>query len=1213
MSSILNEIKATSQHLHLSTLEKEPIIDIGTVATIDKHPRNTHPLVLPKRLGDVLHMDIIYGSGTALQGVKYCLFVVDRATRHKFIYPLKSLQTDIVPAINNLIKEIGCNPKMIRTDFDHKLMGSKVIEFFQNKPTILQSAPPDQQNVNGLCERNWRSILNMSRNWLASSLLPSELWWHAMKRSTEVSNYIPLKINNSLTTPHELVYNCKPDIRNLLPLFSVAYPSYKSRTSTDAQTCKAILIGKSITANAYEFYHPATKNILTSTTFKLDERLAAGPAFGLPYDGGLYFTKYCEYNDTLRPPTYAPETMVYVQSSNNTYTAVQIIEIPKSNLNIYTIQYPDGSIHEIHEKHIHPSDPNMSPASDDPPLQNIPTWIKHNGKCTLFLQGMQRPSQGYLVNNQNQWQFRPGYKNNNSTIDLPQFNQTFYTLISTFQLFAGHQPFNKVHQARASYELSRVVARHVSATALTTSKAPTLLQHVNMHPNDKQIWDSAYAEEYLGLKNLPAWITITESEYQQNKHKYGTLLPTMAISTIKYDEVGLPKRAKYRIVALGNLDPHEWTKADCFAPVMSLKEVRLLTALAIKYKCILQSGDFKQAFVQSILPKDEMYVLRPPPGCPLTPSKTYWLLQRSLYGLKRAPKHWYNKATSILTDIGLKPCPNAPCIFTGTLLPGKPPIYLGLYVDDFIYFSTDKDVQTHFEKKIKERTNVDIMGDVSHFLGLRFQWKRNNTHIKVHLSQEAFADTLVEQAGLSHFSTTTTKTPYRSGYPVDKIADDPTLTDSQRQAIQAQYRSLVGSLLWLSQGTRPDLSTITTMLAKHQNKPNDRHISSAKHAIKYLKGTKSRGITFNSDTENKLTSYLHFPVTSTTMTGISDANWGPQDQSEPNTSKPLPELALFKTRSISGHVITLFGPIHWTSKRQKITARSSCEAEIYATDECVKDLLHLRHIIQDLKLEKELLHENTKIFNDNMACVLWSKNTTTKGLRHLQIRENAIRETKFITIEHICGKINPADLFTKEDKDAEHFQRLRDTIVVEPDQIIPITEEPIPLKADSSPGDKGSKVHQDTPSNKQQHSSTNIPLQIYETNPTKNKLDKVALNIETMLKQQSTHDLTHKQNQNVNTNFHSTFAHTTHSPKDSPTKAESPQQNNTDYLSENSKHVSFDESKNEIKLFYGNKYNIELTSPVQNATINLPSRSNSGCKSILKRSKFSTIISYPIM
>jgi len=62
--------------------------------------------------------------------------------------------------------------------------------------------------------------------------------------------------------------------------------------------------------------------------------------------------------------------------------------------------------------------------------------------------------------------------------------------------------------------------------------------------------------------------------------------------------------------------------------------------------------------------------------------------------------------------------------------------------------------------------------------------------------------------------------------------------------------------------------------------------------------------------------------------------------------------------------------------------------------------------------------------------VLWSNNTTTKGLRYLQIRENAIRESQnIIKIQHIAGKINPADMFSKEDKDVEHFIKLQDTIV----------------------------------------------------------------------------------------------------------------------------------------------------------------------------------------
>ena len=38
------------------------------------------------------------------------------------------------------------------------------------------------------------------------------------------------------------------------------------------------------------------------------------------------------------------------------------------------------------------------------------------------------------------------------------------------------------------------------------------------------------------------------------------------MSKIKYDQHGNPDWAKYRIVVLGNLDPTNWSAADCFAP-----------------------------------------------------------------------------------------------------------------------------------------------------------------------------------------------------------------------------------------------------------------------------------------------------------------------------------------------------------------------------------------------------------------------------------------------------------------------------------------------------------------------------------------------------------------------------------------------------------------------------------------------------------------------
>ena len=76
----------------------------------------------------------------------------------------------------------------------------------------------------------------------------------------------------------------------------------------------------------------------------------------------------------------------------------------------------------------------------------------------------------------------------------------------------------------------------------------------------------------------------------------------------------------------------------------------------------------------------------------------------------------------------------------------------------------------------------------------------------------------------------------------------------------------------------------------------------------------------------------------------------------------------------------------------------------------------------------------TPVYNDNAACVNWSKSTTTKGLRHIQIRENAVREavaSNFISVQHIAGKVNLADIFTKEDRDVEHFIEIRDLMLAD--------------------------------------------------------------------------------------------------------------------------------------------------------------------------------------
>jgi len=277
---------------------------------------------------------------------------------------------------------------------------------------------------------------------------------------------------------------------------------------------------------------------------------------------------------------------------------------------------------------------------------------------------------------------------------------------------------------------------------------------------------------------------------------------------------------------------------------------------------------------------------------------------------------------------------------------------------------------------------------------------------------------------ISSTTVSTFTTPYRSNHPIDSILHEP-MSSKDRDELRLKYQSLVGSLNWLAHTTRPDLSTVVSLLAQHQSNPSPGHYEAAIYVSHYLAHTKTLGIYFSSGRRTTLESFLHFPLPSSVLP-MSDANWGPQDASLSGTTQDLP---LFVSRSMSAFYIDLLGPVHWLSKRQKVTAASSAEAEIYATDECVKFLLDFAQLLEFLDVKHIFMPSPTVVYNDNKACIQWSKQAMTKGLRHIQMQENRIREniaSKLISVCHIDGKINLADIFTKEMKNTAHFVEIRD-------------------------------------------------------------------------------------------------------------------------------------------------------------------------------------------
>jgi hypothetical protein len=93
------------------------------------------------------------------------------------------------------------------------------------------------------------------------------------------------------------------------------------------------------------------------------------------------------------------------------------------------------------------------------------------------------------------------------------------------------------------------------------------------------------------------------------------------------------------------------------------------------------------------------------------------------------------------------------------------------------------------------------MGQVSHFLGIRFTWEHHdNGHLTISLTQQSFPEDLIESFGFSLASISTFLTPYHLGLSIDSVLHE-NMSPTDRDALQLNYQSLVGSLNWLAHTT----------------------------------------------------------------------------------------------------------------------------------------------------------------------------------------------------------------------------------------------------------------------------------------------------------------------------------------------------------------------------------------------------------------------------
>ena len=212
---------------------------------------------------------------------------------------------------------------------------------------------------------------------------------------------------------------------------------------------------------------------------------------------------------------------------------------------------------------------------------------------------------------------------------------------------------------------------------------------------------------------------------------------------------------------------------------------------------------------------------------------------------------------------------------------------------------------------------------------------------------------------------------------------------------RTEYLSLVGSLVYIANLARPDISFSVHLLAKQNAKPSKRHMSIARDVLGYLWHSRSKGLVFhrgqlvNGGEDKKKLSLI----------GCSDADYA-NDRSN--------------CKSVSGGVIFLEGMIvDYFCKKQAHVSRSTMEAEFIALSALTEKLLFYKSLMRFLKCDLRPI----SMYCDNQSTIeAYGNESTTKRSRYIDVsyhfvKLEAIRSN--LKILYVQSEANVADILTK--------------------------------------------------------------------------------------------------------------------------------------------------------------------------------------------------------
>lgn len=301
-------------------------------------------------------------------------------------------------------------------------------------------------------------------------------------------------------------------------------------------------------------------------------------------------------------------------------------------------------------------------------------------------------------------------------------------------------------------------------------------------------------------------------------------------------------------------------------------------------------------------------------------------------------------------------------------------IFILLFVDDLLICSQCQNVIQKVKKRLSERFKMRDMGKIGTYVGIDIDYQVENNVMT--LSQQKYIESLAVKYNLEKAKL------YRTPMEVN-LKLDPAKTLNT----DILYRNLIGELLYISTGTRPDIAYSVNYLSRFQNCYDETHFKYALRVLKYLYATKDLKLTFNKNNVDVLDCLV-------------DADWAGDN---------------IDRKSTSGYLIRVFGnTVYWKSHKQSTVTKSSTFAEYVALSEAVTNVNLMCEMLKDFYV---YVKKPVKIYEDNSSALTIAKHGNfTKNSKHIEVQYHFVNENYEkgnIEVVKIESENNIADIFTK--------------------------------------------------------------------------------------------------------------------------------------------------------------------------------------------------------